>query len=63
MATLNTKANIKDPDGFYEELLALHAEKSMEESQALNAKLILILANHIGDRDVLREAFKLASDA
>ncbi|OKL44306.1 DUF2783 domain-containing protein [Pseudovibrio exalbescens] len=63
MATLNTAANIKDPDGFYEELLALHLDKSMEESQALNAKLILILANHIGDRDVLREAFKLARDA
>lgn len=52
--------NIADPDGFYAELLAAHAGLSPEDSAALNAELILILANHIGDRSVLTEALRLA---
>ncbi|AZQ65695.1 DUF2783 domain-containing protein [Silicimonas algicola] len=53
---LNTVANIPDPDGFYAELIAAHEGLSDDESVALNARLILLLANHIGDRSVLREA-------
>ena len=52
--------NIPDPDGFYDELLAAHEGLSKEESDALNARLILILANHIGDRSVLQEAIAAA---
>lgn len=48
--------NIPDPDGFYDELLAAHEGLSKTESDALNARLILTLANHIGDREVLRAA-------
>ncbi len=60
MTDLNTKPNIIDPDGFYEELLALHEGLPPAESEALNARLILILANHIGDRRVLHQAFVAA---
>ncbi|GGF03802.1 DUF2783 domain-containing protein [Stappia taiwanensis] len=54
--TLTLEPNLTDPDGFYAELLALHEGLSREESEALNARLVLVLANHIGDRDVLRAA-------
>ena len=60
MTTLNTEPNIDDPDGFYAELLALHAGLDREASEALNARLVLILANHIGDRALLRKAFAAA---
>ena len=59
--SLNLEPNIPDQDGFYDELLNAHHGLSKEQSDALNARLILILANHIGDRDVLREAIKAAS--
>ncbi len=58
--TLTLSPNIPDPDGFYDELLAAHEGLTAEESAALNARLILLLANHIGDRDVLRAAFDAA---
>ena len=58
---LITEANIPDPDGFYAELLDAHEGLSEEGSVALNARLILILANHIGDRTILTEALAAAS--
>lgn len=58
---LNTSPNIPDPDGFYAELLNAHEGLSDDDSIALNARLILILANHIGDRAVLTEALAAAS--
>ena len=58
MTRLRTEPNIPDGDGFYEELLELHEGRSKEESDAINARLILLLANHIGDREVLREAMR-----
>ncbi len=58
---LNTDPNIPDPDGFYAELLGAHEGLSDEASTALNARLVLILANHIGDRAILTEAFAAAS--
>ena len=60
MTKLRTDPNLDDPDGFYEELLSLHEDRSKDESDAINARLVLILANHIGDRQVLREAFRAA---
>ncbi|MBM2575573.1 DUF2783 domain-containing protein [Jannaschia sp. Os4] len=53
---LITAPNIPDPDGFYDELLRAHAGLSDAESAALDARLVLILANHVGDRDVVRQA-------
>ena len=47
-------------DDFYEALFDTHRNLSDEQSQLVNAKLILLLANHIGDMHVLREAMQLA---
>ncbi len=57
---LNLAPNINDPDGFYDELLGAHNGLSKEESDAFNARLILILANHVGDRAILRAALEAA---
>lgn len=47
-------------DDFYEALLEIHRDLSDEQSELVNAKLILLLANHVGDISVLREAMQLA---
>ncbi len=60
MAELIETPNIKNPDDFYAELLAAHDGLDEEASQALNARLILILANHIGDHEVLSASLALA---
>ena len=60
MPKLVTTPNIDRPDDFYAALLALHEGRGKEDSDAVNARLILLLANHIGDMDVLREALDAA---
>lgn len=57
---LTLTPNIPDPDGFYAELLQTHEGLSEEESHALNARLVLLLANHVGDRQVLSSALSEA---
>jgi hypothetical protein len=57
---LNVEPNISSADEFYEELIELHRGLNDEQSALLNAKLILLLANHIGDMDVLRAAMAAA---
>jgi hypothetical protein len=47
-------------DDFYEALIETHRGLSDEQSVLVNAKLVLLLANHVGDLAVLREALKLA---
>jgi len=59
---LNTELNIQAPDDFYQELIDLHRGLSDEQSALVNAKLILLLANHIGDAAVLREAMRAARE-
>lgn len=53
--------NIPDPDGFYQDLT--DAQRDLDEASAsdMNARLVLILANHIGDRNILAEALALAA--
>lgn len=58
--TLSLNPNLPDPDGFYDELLGAHDGLTKEQSDAFNARLVLILANHIGDRDVLTQALEAA---
>ncbi len=71
--TLNLAPNFSEPgkryfhefspgDDFYEVLIDTHRDLSDEHSALLNAKLILLLANHIGDLGVLREALTLARE-
>ena len=57
---LNTEPNIAAADDFYQELIDLHRDLTDEQSALVNAKLILLLANHVGDIAVLREAMGLA---
>ncbi|MCU0897635.1 MAG: DUF2783 domain-containing protein [Burkholderiales bacterium] len=60
MASLNLEPNLASPDDFYESLIDMHRELDEDASAKVNAKLILLLANHIGDLDVLREAMTIA---
>ena len=71
--SLNTQPNLREPgkryfqayspgDDFYELLIETHRDLSDEQSAAVNARLILLLANHIGDIAVLREAMQLARE-
>lgn len=57
---LNTQPNIDRPDDFYQALIEAHAGLSEQESAALNARLILLLANQVGDIDTLRAAIDAA---
>jgi len=59
---LNTEPNIAAPDDFYQELIDLHRELTDEQSALVNAKLILLLANHIGDPAILRAAMTAARE-
>ena len=60
---LITTPNLDAPDDFYEALIEAHQGLSGDESQALNARLVLLLANHIGSTAVLREALAAARAA
>ena len=68
---LNLQANFQEPgkryfraftpgDDFYEALIDTHRDLSDEQSAMVNAKLVLLLANHVGDISVLREAMQIA---
>jgi hypothetical protein len=59
---LNRQPNLTDPDGFYQELIEGQRELGDAQADMLTAKLVLILANHVGDREVLREAIALARE-
>jgi uncharacterized protein DUF2783 len=60
MRGLSGALNLPDPDGFYVELVRLYDGLDRDAAEAVSARLILLLCNHIGDRDVLREAFAQA---
>ncbi|MCE8023896.1 DUF2783 domain-containing protein [Billgrantia aerodenitrificans] len=63
MPRLELNPNFTDPDAFYSALTELHRERSEAESERINARLILLLANHIGDQQVLEEALAIAGQA
>jgi hypothetical protein len=58
---MKTASNLQDADGFYEQLLDAHVGLSREESELLNARLILLLANQVGDAKVLRDCVAAAA--
>lgn len=58
---LITAPHLDAPDDFYEALIEAHQDLSTEESHAFNARLVLVLANHIGSLAVLREALAAAA--
>ena len=55
-----TKPNWSDADGFYELLLDAHQGLSREQSEALNARLILLLANQVGNAETLAQCIAAA---
>ena len=57
---LNLEPNLIDPDGFYEELIACQRDLNNDEAEMFQARLLLVLANHVGDRQVLSEAMRVA---
>jgi hypothetical protein len=57
---LITEPNLEAPDPFYEALIETHRDLDEAQSHALNARLVLLLANHIGRQDVLLEALQAA---
>jgi hypothetical protein len=60
---LITDPHLSAPDDFYEALIDAHRDLSPADSHALNARLVLLLANHVGDLDVLRQALAAARDS
>jgi len=56
---LLTEPRIEDPDDFYASLIAMHEGLDSKQSHDLNCKLILLLANHIGDQEALGEALDI----
>ena len=59
---LITDPHLERPDDFYQALIDTHRDLGEAESHALNARLVLLLANHIGDLQVLKQALQLARD-
>ena len=57
---MKTTLNLQDADGFYERLLDAHQGLTPQESELLNARLILLLANQVGDATVLSECIEAA---
>jgi hypothetical protein len=63
MPRLELDPNFTDPDAFYAALTEAHRERDEAQSERINARLILLLANHIGDQQVLEEALEIATQA
>lgn len=62
MTALMTEPNLADPDEVYDALVTMHRDLTPEQSRLVQAKLVLLLANHIGDRDVLDAAITKARE-
>lgn len=60
--TLILSPNLDDADGFYQDLITAHDGLTKAESDRLTARLILILANQVGKRALLREALAVAAE-
>jgi hypothetical protein len=60
---LITEPNLPLADGFYQALIDMHQGLNDEQSQAVNARLILLLSNHVGDLSILKQAMEIARAA
>ena len=60
---LITTPHLEAPDDFYEALIETHRDLPPAQSHALNARLVLLLANHIGEQAVLLQALRAARTA
>lgn len=59
---MKTELNLQDADTFYDQLLNAHEGLSAEQSEQLNLRLILLLANQVGDANVLRDCIESAKN-
>jgi len=59
---MKTALHFEDADGFYEQLLDAHQGLTLHQSQLFNARLILLLANQVGDAKVLKECIEAARE-
>jgi hypothetical protein len=57
---MKSTLNLQDADGFYEQLLDAHQGLTEQQSTLLNARLVLLLANQVGDAKVLKECVEAA---
>lgn len=58
--SLKLELNTRQPDEIYQAIIDMHEGLSEQESSAVNARLILLLANHIGDVNIIRDATAIA---
>jgi len=59
---VKTELNVDDPDDIYELFIGMHEGLSEAQSHLVNARLILLLANQIGDRALIEKAVAMARD-
>ena len=60
MSKLNTQTNLSEHDDVYQCIVDMHEGRSIEESLKVTAKFALLLANHIGDPEIVKAATKIA---
>jgi hypothetical protein len=60
MSDLKLDANFTDPDAFYAALADAHRDRTPQQSERINARLIMLLANQVGDQQILEEALAIA---
>lgn len=63
MANLDTQSRFSDPDRVFRLLIEARRGMTIEQAAAFDARLVLLLANHIGEEDVLRQAIEAAHAA
>ena len=63
MSTLDLSPRLSDPDGLFEALVEAHEGLAPDASRRLDARLVLLLANHIGDVEVVKQAIAAAAGA
>ena len=61
MSELILEPNFSDADAFYAALADIHRDRSPQQSEQINARLILLLANQVGDQAILQQALAIAS--
>ncbi len=59
---MKTELNLQDADGFYEQLLNAHEGLSADQSEQHNMRLILVLANQVGDASIIRDCIESAKN-
>jgi hypothetical protein len=62
LTMMKTELNLQDADGFYEQLLNAHEGLSSEQSEQFNMRLILLLANQVGDASILQDCIESAKN-